>query len=268
MVQDNPESIKWAVALTTAPRKDCTLNVCIEHLKTCGWEPIIFAEPGSTKTDCQTITNKQKKGVWHNWLSSAKWCLENTDADVILTVQDDTILHPDSKTFAESCMWPAADCGFLSLYTPKHYSINKKGELKAPGVNRIWTNALWGACALVFPREALRRIAYSAIADQWLGSIPKTNDSNIFNLRRNDPSTIANSDMAIGKIINSMRLSMWFVDPSPGIHIARYSTCGHGDNTGQRNAYRKADFNTPLNQQIPIHNKMKLNNDYNYFNSV
>jgi len=252
------QKMKWAVAVTTAPRKDCTLGICVEHLKVCGWEPIIFAEPDSTEVDCLTINNEERKGVWYNWLNSVKWCLENTDADVILTVQDDTILHPDSKTFAESCMWPAPDCGFLSLYTPKHYSIGKNKKLKNFGVNRIWTKGLWGACALIFPRKILERAVETHIAKGWLGAAPKSGDRKVYEMRKKNPSSVTNSDTAIGKMMNFMERSMWFIDPSPGIHIAVHSACGHGDNTGRRNAYRKANFDIPLTQQVPKHKQVEL----------
>ena len=39
---------RWSVAITTAPRQDCTLKKCVESVRQCGWEPVIFAEPGST----------------------------------------------------------------------------------------------------------------------------------------------------------------------------------------------------------------------------
>jgi hypothetical protein len=243
---------KWVVAVATAPRKDCTLNLCVEHIRVCGWEPIVFAEPNSTETDCQTIWNEQRKGVWYNWLHSAKWCLENTDADAILTIQDDTILHPDSKTFAEKCLWPAPDCGFLSLYTPKHYSFYKMKSLRDPGVNRIRTKGLWGACALIFPREVLGRAVNSRIANQWLGAPPRSGKPSVYEKRKLDPTLVVNSDTAIGKIMNSMGRSMWFIDPSPGFHAAKYSTCSHGDNTGRRNAYRPANFDIPLEDQVPL----------------
>jgi hypothetical protein len=250
--------VKWAVAVATAPRKDCTLTLCVEHLKVCGWEPIIFAEPNSTQVDCLTIINEERKGVWYNWLNSAKWCLENTDADVIFTVQDDTILHPDSKTFAESCMWPAPDCGFLSLYTPKHYTITKTGQLKDPSVNRIWTKGLWGACALIFPRKVLEIAVETHIAKGWLGASPRSRNPAVYEMRRQNPTSVVNSDTAIGKIMNFMGRSMWFVDPSPGVHAAVHSTCGHGDNTGRRNAYRPADFSKPLTDQVPSKQKHVL----------
>jgi len=120
----------WYVAITTAPRKDCTLLQCIDSIRKAGWEPTVFAEPGSTASDAETIWNESRKGCWHNWLASAKHALDNSNAKYILTVQDDSSFHPDSRTYAESILWPAKDAGFVSLYTPKHYSMLNGKQLR------------------------------------------------------------------------------------------------------------------------------------------
>ena len=253
---------KWVVAVTTAPRKDCTLSLCIESLRNCGWEPIVFAEPYSTSTYVQTIHNERRLGVWHNWLSSVRFCLNNTDADTIMTVQDDMLFHPDSKSFAEQILWPDKDAGFVSLYTPSHYSFisQETDEMRDPGVNRIITRLLWGACALIFPRKVLVELLEHPIINKWLGTAvnSKSISQNIMIKRKENPHLIANSDAAIGRIINDMGKSMWFVDPSPTNHIAEFSSVGHGGNDGKRNAYRIADFNKPLVDQVPLPNVITL----------
>lgn len=241
----------WLVAVTTAPRECCTLNECVESLRVCGWEPVVFAEPGSTETDAETFENPSRLGVWHNWLHSAKWAIENTKASLIMTVQDDSLFHPDSKAFVESVLWPCKQTGFVSLYTPKHYSINKN-VLRNAGVNRIRTRSLWGACALVWPREVLERVIEHPTAKKWSGARPRSGNKAVIQRRLDNPHTIANSDTAIGKILNAMRRTMWFVDPSPVQHIARYSSISHGDNSGRRNAWRIADHKKSLVDQVPV----------------
>jgi hypothetical protein len=57
-------------------------------------------------------------------------------------------------------------------------------------------------------------------------------------------------DTAIGKAVNRLGLSMYFVDPSPVHHVAKHSTISHGDNSGRRNCYRCADFEKPLWDQV------------------
>lgn len=243
----------WTVAVTTAPRKNCTLIESIESIRDAGWEPIVFAEPGSTKTTAKTVENKERKGVWHNWRDSAAWCLKNTDSQLILTVQDDSIFHPESRAFAESILWPSPDAAFVSLYTPKHYSINSAGDFRPAGVNRIRTRSLWGACALIWDRRVLEAVIYHKTARGWLGAPTKSRKhwKGVRDRRRQEPWTIANSDTAIGKICNSLRRPMYFVDPSPVSHVAVHSTIGHGGNKGRRNCYRCSDHETPLREQIP-----------------
>jgi hypothetical protein len=238
----------WFVAVTTAPRKDCTLLQCLESIANCGWSPVVFAEPGSTPTDHETITNPQRLGVWHNWLASCRAGVAS-GADYVLTVQDDSLFHPDSREFIESIQWPER-AAFVSLYTPKHYTIAKNKALRPCGVRRVQTRSLWGACALVWRREVLASVIDHRIAKLWAGARPKSGNKAVMQRRRDNPHTIANSDTAIGKICNAMGLGMWFVDPSPVSHIAKHSTIGHGGNDGRRNAYRIADHSLPLSYQV------------------
>lgn len=247
---------KWAVAVTTAPRKESTLHTCLNALKGCGWSPIVFAEPDSPESDCQTINNPKRLGVWHNWLSAATYCLNSTDADTIMTVQDDTLFHPDSKRFAEKILWPDPDVGFVSLYTPKHYSMD--GDFLRPrGVNSLAITHLWGACCLIFPRKVLSELVEHPIAKNWLGVRNELNWS-YFHLHSKEPELIANSDTAIGKVLKAMKKSMWFVDPSPVSHVSSYSTVGHGSNTNNRNCLRIADHNMSLFDQVPRTPKVEL----------
>lgn len=245
-----PDNGDWYVAITTAPRKDCTLIQCIESMRKAGWEPTIFAEPGSTASDAETIWNPERKGCWHNWLASARYALDNSNAKYILTVQDDSLFHPDSRTFAESSLWPSRDVGFVSLYTPKHYSFAAGGKLRPPGIYRIRTTSLWGACALVWPRDVLAKVVEHPIARQWTGARPRSGNKAVIQRRRDNPHLIANSDTAIGRILNKIGRTMWFVDPSPVSHIAVHSAIGHGSNTGRRNCYRCADHSIPLEAQV------------------
>ena len=228
----------WTVAITTAPRRECTLLPCLESLADCGWDPVVFAEPNSTTNPYLTIHHPQKLGVWHNWLYSVRWCLSNTDSPVIMTVQDDCLFHPQSKEYIETQLWPE-NCGFISLYTPKHYT-------KPSGIHRIFTRSLWGACALVWPRQVLESLLTLPLINSWMGVGPKSKNPVVMERRRADSSLIANSDTAIGKLVNQLNLAMYFVNPSLVDHFAAYSTIGHGGNKGRRNASVIADPSLPL----------------------
>lgn len=250
------ENGDWTVMVTTAPRRDCTLKESIASIRQAGWEPRVFAEPGSTPTDAWTFENPERKGVWHNWRDSASWCLRNTDSQFILTVQDDSFFHPDSRTFAESILWPAKNAAFVSLYTPKHYSINGAKEFRRAGVNRIKTRSLWGACALIWDRRVLEAVVYHKISRGWIGAARNNKQRREFAKRPKWKT--ANSDTAIGKVCNDLKRPMFFVDPSPVSHIAVHSSIGHGGNQGRRNCYRCADLGIPLADQVPVRSVVKL----------
>jgi len=237
----------WTVAVTTAPRKDSTTHRCLGSICENGWIPTIFAEPGfAMETYFKVVQNEHRLGVWHNWLASARWAIEQ-GTDFILTVQDDSLFHPESRLLIESIQWPA-DAAFVSLYTPKHYTVGKGGEYRPVGVRRVNTSSLWGACALVWRPSMLARFVDHPIAKTWLGVRGSTRA--VMDKRKADPALIANSDTAIGNVANALGLAMYFVDPSPVEHIAKYSTIGHGANNGRRNAYRIADRNGSLIKQV------------------
>lgn len=239
-----PPHPEWFVAITTAPRKDPTLYECVGSIRKAGWEPVVFAEPGSPPTNCETVANPERLGVWHNWMAAMKLGLQ-TDAQYILTFQDDVVIHPDSRQIAEHAI---ADCsGFLSLYTMRKY-----GRMRGNGIVRIHTKSLWGACALIFPRNVAERVVAHEIAQNWLGATPKTKATRhqTYENRRRNPHRIGNSDTAIGKVMNALKLPMEFVNPSAAIHIARYSAMGHGGNSGNRNCDPCADFEKPLWEQV------------------
>lgn len=239
--------MKWAVAVTSAPRKPCVLMASIESLRLCDWEPVVFAEPGSTEVDCETRWNESRRGVWHNWLESCRWALE-TGAEFVLTSQDDAIYHPDSRDFIESIEWPEG-AAFISLYTPRHYS-RRNGKPRPTGINRIITRSLWGAVSIAWRRDQLQATIDHKIARTWAGARPKSGSQEVIDRRRAEPWRIANSDTAIGKICNARGRGMYFIDPSPVAHAAVTSTVGHGGNGGNRNAGRLADHSLPLDWQV------------------
>lgn len=235
----------WFVGITTAPRRSPTLQRCIASVRGAGWQPVIFAEPGSVETNCETIRNSERLGVWRNWYSVAKWSLENTDCKYIVTLQDDIAIHPESFKFTKGIIDDYE--GFVSLYTSKKY-----GYKKQPGVHRVRTKSLWGACAIVFHRETLESVITHPTAVNWLGARPRTKSTReaTYQGRKDNPRKIANSDTAIGKAMNARKLPMWFVNPSPAKHIAIFSSISHGSNEGRRNCNPCSDFSIGMQEQV------------------
>lgn len=258
---------EWAVAVTTAPRgNESTLAVCLDSLITAGWyDPVVFAEPGSdVPPGVNVIQNETKRGCWHNWYYSAKYMLEKTTASIIMTVQDDSLFHPDSREFVEKhCLWPTKDTGIVSLYTAAHYSELKPDIQRPTGINHVYTKCWWGTCAVVWKRETLQAVVDHEISRTWLGLSPKVlfderknpelrkeRVDKYYAARRENPSLINNSDYVAGHVLNQLKLKMFFVDPSPVQHVSRVSTLKHGGNSGRRNCARCADHSIPLEAQV------------------
>lgn len=245
----------WAVVVTTSPRTEPTIEKTLTSLRNAGWEPTVFAEPESYKPEhFKYVNNSVRLGAWHNWLQSVRWALENTTSNHILSVQDDSLFHPDSRFVVEQLMYPTNKTGFISLYTASHYTTDRGGKNRPVGVNKIMTSSFWGACALVFPREALQQILNHPIVEGWTGIAPSSlsdkGKRELLERKKKEPYLIQNVDTAIGKIVNSLHLEMYVVDPSPVKHIAKFSSIGHGNDTGKRNCSRCADHNLPLINQV------------------
>lgn len=242
---------RWCAVITTAPRENPTLRRTIASVRLNGLEPVVFAEPGSIPTNAMTHNNATRNGVWDNFRASAQWALDNTTADVILTLQDDVALHAQTKRVVDELLWPSDHVGFLSLYTAAHYQ--REG---VTGLHRVKTAALWGACALVWPRNVLQQVLEHKITREWIGVLPKTpKRAEVIAHRRENRWHIQNSDTAIGKVLNDLKKEMWFLTPSPAMHIAPMSSIGHGGNSGKRNCRVCANHRKSLKSQLPEHKK-------------
>lgn len=205
------------VAITTAPREKPTLQSTIASLVANRIEPHIFAEPGSELTgigQLPTHQNATRLGAWHNWIHACQTLLQTTRSDYILTVQDDTVIAEGAIEFLRSVTWPK-DCGMISLYTPGHYTKMK------PGLHKIKTQSLWGACAMLFKRDQLQRLLATEVAQNWKGvnSLART--------KPREPWEIANVDTAVGKALIEMGLFPYFFTPSLSQHIGETSSIGH-----------------------------------------
>lgn len=254
--------ISWEVVITSAPRKEPTLRRCVESVIRAGWWPTIFAEPGTDvgNLEVPVVYNSERLGVWRNWKASIEYALERSP-DAVLTIQDDMEFHPDSREFLEEVMWPR-DTGYISLYTPSHYQTWHDGTPREPGLYEVETASMWGACALCFPTKVLQSMQQVPKYHNWLGVPPERKDdesdsqylrrkNDLLAKRQANPWMIQNSDTVIGQLVRkSLKRRLYYINPSPSEHIATYSSCGHGNNTGKRNAMKVADHSIPLKDQV------------------
>lgn len=250
-------TVDWAVTVTTAPRQINYLPGVLHSLAAAGWsDPVVFAEPGSSvPAGVSTIQHETRQGCFRNWLYSARWALANTTAEQIIMVQDDTIVHPDSRQLAEEyLLWPP-DAAFVSLYCPAHYAKDRVGVLQ------IKTKSLWGTCAMVWRRDVLQEVVDSPTIRHWRGLAPKrakneTRQSHrnrvvaFYEDREQHPEKINNSDYVAGLAVVRASKRMYHVSPSPARHVAAVSTIKHGDNSGRRNCGLCADHSRPLIPQV------------------
>ena len=245
---------KWSVVVTTAPRIKPKLQTTINNLRNAGWDdPTVFSEPESFVSDANTIHNDTRLGVWHNWLQAAKYALDQ-NPDIVMTVQDDITIHNESKQFAELAterLWKRGDCGYLSLYTPLHYSIIK-GNQKPWGIYPIKTYSVWGAMCLVWEPQTLRDVISTHRAQNWIGVKKKIGEEE-YEKRKNDSSQIKNLDTALGYIIErDLFKKIYYCNPSCCQHISEDSSIEGRAATGKRAAKFVAGLNCPTPMEIPI----------------
>jgi hypothetical protein len=247
---------RWTWIVTTAPRKECSLKATCESLELCGWKPVIFAEPGSTNLadTYETYFNGTRLGIWRNWMHAARWALA-TDAEYIMTVQDDVDFHPETKDWLDEIKWPH-DTGFISPYTPKHYQLDKKSRLKKRGLLSVITRSCWTGQSLCFKREVIEKILKHDRAINWTGLPPKERrnpkgrvlDKEI---KARQPWLIQNSDFIIGSILQlNLGLKLYYPNPSLATHSNPHSSVNHGSNVGRRNAYYVAKHDLPIKEQL------------------
>jgi len=148
------------IAMTTAPRREPTLDRAIDSLRAAGFDEDLhlFTEPGApiTGNDERTIVHAhpELQGCFRNWRSAARHLASITDdTSWILIVQDDAIWSPGAAEILRAqmrsrCSLPT---GFLSPYV-----IGKDVPRGAPDG---WTECragwnFWGALALCMKRDA------------------------------------------------------------------------------------------------------------------
>lgn len=243
--------ISWSVVVTTAPRETPKLQTTINCLREAGWDsPVVFSEPNSYVSDAITVQNEQKKGVWRNWLQAVEFALES-NADAIMTVQDDITLHPESKLFAEKVLndWPE-DCGYLSLYTPLHYSVIK-GKKKPWGIYPVHTKSIWGAMCLVWKPSMLREVVSTERARNWVGVRAQLTEQQ-YSDRKQNPELVRNLDTVLGYVIHrDLEKKTYYCNPSCCQHISEDSSIGGRPATGKRAArYVAGEEGTPSPMEI------------------
>ena len=207
---------RWAVGITTAPRRVSRLTETIASVKAAGFSaPMVFGEPESERPEGTWSENATERlGVVRNWRRALQRLLVgNPEADAIAIFQDDCVLASDTKAWLESLAVPT-DAAFVSVYCPTTYSPYNCDQIGALlKIQGRALDAMNGAVALVFPRPMAELLAGDAIFGQltatknldghigkWCGRIGRfpyyANPSRVWHT--GDTSTIHTELLAVG----------------------------------------------------------------------
>lgn len=220
------------IGITTAPRKNGSsyIRETIESLGEANRQKThVFAEPDSPvqdiPRDCYVVRHKQKKGNWHNWLSMAKnMCrlAEDSQEKYILTAEDDVLFSPHALSRAtvelDRLTRDEKDFGLLAVYTCGAYQKLGSGvfEISRKELYLTTRDQLWGACALAWNVDSLKKVAYCETATNWRGA-------GYSPLPDGDPET-AHADICIGFCCVDLGLKMFFMNPSLAQHVGEVSS--------------------------------------------
>jgi hypothetical protein len=217
---------RWAVGVTTAPRRQPTLERCLDSLVRAGWDrPRLFVDSAVTIAerfaDFPVTLRESKLGAWPNYyLALAELLMREPDAHAFLLVQDDVILaHADGlRRYLELALWPDEPTGAVSLFCSSAYPQPR------PGWHRLGDAWVLGAQAFIFPRESAKCFVAdpAVLGHRW-------NSCNL---------GLANIDTLIGTWASRHGLPIYYPTPSLAQHIGDTSTLWPA---ARLDGYRRAD---------------------------
>ena len=201
---------EWAVAVTTAPRKQSTLDHCLQSLQIAGWEAPRIIVDGEVAISPEwehlpTTYRLPQIGAWPSWyLTLIELLMRQPNAQAFMIVQDDVVLfqHPGLRMYLESVLWPASTPGIVSLFCSRAYNQSK------PGWYHLEKNLVWGGQALVFSHEAATNLV---------------SDPEIVRHRFSGSDGLANIDGVVGKWAWENETPVHVTSPSLAQHIGHIS---------------------------------------------
>jgi hypothetical protein len=165
-VRRGPAVRRWAVGVTTAPRRQPTLAWCLDSLARAGWDrPRLFMDSAVAVPErhrgLPVSLRDSRLGAWPNYyLAVAELLMRDPHADAYLLVQDDVVFYDrqDLRAYLERSLWPAEPVGAVSLFCSRAYTRPR------PGWHRRRGRWVWGAQAFAFPRTSAKRL----VADPYV----------------------------------------------------------------------------------------------------
>lgn len=201
--------ITWAFGVTTAPRRQPTLSVCLRTIIESGWhDPHLFIDGDVTIerefSSLPRTRRAQPSGAWPAWCAALQDLFDNyPDANTLAIVQDDALFPaiPKFRRYVEDLLWPGQLPGIVSLYTSADDMQSENVWRRHPDKWR------YGAVAILLPRE---------LAAQMLRNIA-AGDLEFL-------SGSAGIDTRIGVWAERMNVPIWHPSPSLVQHIGQVSS--------------------------------------------
>jgi hypothetical protein len=212
--------------VTTAPRRQPTLETCLDYLVRSGWEDVrLFVDDRAPALPAHhghlPVTLRQPAvGAWPNfYLALQELLCRHPDADALMIVQDDACFYDreNLREYLEQLLWPSDPPGLVSLYCSSAYTNEHRGW---HAMSEEW---VWGALAFVFPRERAMQFVTDpgVIGHRW-----KTGGLKLI-------------DEVIGKWALREHVPIHFPTPSLVQHLGVTSTIWPGVASA---GYRRADW--------------------------
>lgn len=207
-----PPVKNWAVGVTTAPRHEPTLDLCLASMAAAGWTPPRLFMDGDVRLSAAAAklprTERDPKiGAWPNYfLALGELVMRSPQADAFLLVQDDVVFfqHPSLRSFLESVLWPGSRPGLVSLFCSRAYTHQSAGWHELPEA------LVWGGQAIIYSRAA----ALALLADQEV----------VRHRLLPGATGLANIDGVIGQWAQRAGLPVFLPTPSLVQHIGHVSS--------------------------------------------
>lgn len=152
-------AFRWAVGVTTSPRRRPTLEWTLDSLARAGWEQAhLFIDAAVTvprRYAHYPLTYREPRlGAWPNfYLGLTELLLREPWADAYFMIQDDVAFYDriDLRAYLETLLWPEGTPGPVSLYSCQLDAGSR------PGWHAHAEPWFRGALAFIFHPETARR---------------------------------------------------------------------------------------------------------------
>jgi hypothetical protein len=157
-VRSGPLVRRWAIGVTTAPRRRPTLERTLDSLLRAGWDaPHLFVD-GDVEIPARyarlTMTvRRPNAGEWPNfYLGLSELFQRDPDADAYMMIQDDVKFYDRAnlRTYLETFLWPGNSPCPVSLYSAKLDIRAEFGWFRQKGA---WYR---GGLAFLFPASLIQ----------------------------------------------------------------------------------------------------------------